>query len=149
MSLLLTCVFLGYSTTKSAYLCLEPSSSHIYTSRHVKFVESIFPFKFLHLSLDCPSSQTMSHWCPPVSFISITSISMTSTTTEPSHFPYITVSNAMPATQNFYVHNPTTSPTLPSIPPLKTQHPPPPPRVIVTHSRNNIFKPLTKLNLTT
>ncbi|KAG7587359.1 GAG-pre-integrase domain [Arabidopsis thaliana x Arabidopsis arenosa] len=39
------CVFLGYSQTQSAYLCLQPSSGRIYTSRHVKFDESVFPFQ--------------------------------------------------------------------------------------------------------
>lgn len=39
------CVFLGYSLTQSAYFCLQPSSRRIYTSRHVKFDETIYPFK--------------------------------------------------------------------------------------------------------
>lgn len=38
------CVFLGYSTTQSAYFCLDKITSRIYTSRHVVFHESIFPF---------------------------------------------------------------------------------------------------------
>ena len=29
------CVFIGYSLTQSAYLCLEPNTGRIYTSRHV------------------------------------------------------------------------------------------------------------------
>ncbi|CAA7023370.1 unnamed protein product [Microthlaspi erraticum] len=41
------CVFLGYSLTQSAYLCLQPSSGRIYVSRHVKFDESAFPFHSL------------------------------------------------------------------------------------------------------
>ncbi|WOG93565.1 hypothetical protein DCAR_0312851 [Daucus carota subsp. sativus] len=39
------CLFLGYSTTKSAYKCLDYSSNRLYTSRHVVFVESIFPLQ--------------------------------------------------------------------------------------------------------
>ncbi|CAA7014904.1 unnamed protein product [Microthlaspi erraticum] len=38
------CVFFGYSLTQSAYLCLDRTSGRIYTSRHVRFVESEFPF---------------------------------------------------------------------------------------------------------
>lgn len=38
------CIFMGYSLTQSAYYCLHLSTSWIYTSRHVKFVEYIFPF---------------------------------------------------------------------------------------------------------
>nr|KYP33681.1 Retrovirus-related Pol polyprotein from transposon TNT 1-94 [Cajanus cajan] len=38
------CVFLGYSPTQSAYYCLDPQPSKIFTSRHVQFVEDIFPY---------------------------------------------------------------------------------------------------------
>lgn len=38
------CVFIGYSPTQSAYLCLDRSSNKVYVSRHVEFVETIFPF---------------------------------------------------------------------------------------------------------
>lgn len=38
------CVFLGYSPSQSAYFCLEPNTQRLYTSRHVHFVESEFPF---------------------------------------------------------------------------------------------------------
>ena len=38
------CVFLGYSLTQSAYLCLDRTENRIYTSRHVIFHESVFPF---------------------------------------------------------------------------------------------------------
>lgn len=42
------CIFLGYSPNSKGYLCLDPSSHHIYTSRHVLFNESKFPsFKFV------------------------------------------------------------------------------------------------------
>lgn len=40
----LRCVFLGYSLTQSAYICLHQPTGRIYISRHVKFVESDFPF---------------------------------------------------------------------------------------------------------
>ena len=36
--------FLGYSQTRSAYYCLDDATGRIYTSRHVTFVESVFPF---------------------------------------------------------------------------------------------------------
>ncbi|KAG7534176.1 Integrase catalytic core [Arabidopsis thaliana x Arabidopsis arenosa] len=38
------CVFMGYSLTQSAYLCLDITSGRLYTSCHVQFVESTFPF---------------------------------------------------------------------------------------------------------
>lgn len=37
------CIFVGYSPTQSAYLCLDLATNKIYTSRHVKFVEHVFP----------------------------------------------------------------------------------------------------------
>ncbi|CAA7037242.1 unnamed protein product [Microthlaspi erraticum] len=37
-------VFIGYSQTQSAYLCLQPSTGRIYISRHVRFDETVFPF---------------------------------------------------------------------------------------------------------
>lgn len=38
------CVFIGYSQTQGAYLCLQPSTGRIYISRHVRFDEKVFPF---------------------------------------------------------------------------------------------------------
>ncbi|KAG7559542.1 GAG-pre-integrase domain [Arabidopsis thaliana x Arabidopsis arenosa] len=39
------CVFLGYSTSQSAYYCLHRPSARIYVSRHVQFDEDTFPFQ--------------------------------------------------------------------------------------------------------
>ncbi|GJU79037.1 retrovirus-related pol polyprotein from transposon TNT 1-94 [Tanacetum coccineum] len=39
------CIFLGYSTSKSAYKCLDPTTNYLYFSRHVKFEENIFPLR--------------------------------------------------------------------------------------------------------
>lgn len=41
------CVFMGYSLTQSAFLCLDVSNSRVFVSRHVIFHESIFPFASL------------------------------------------------------------------------------------------------------
>jgi len=38
------CVFLGYSLTQRAYLCLDRVTGRVYTSHHVIFHESVFPF---------------------------------------------------------------------------------------------------------
>lgn len=37
-------VFVGYSLTQTAYICLDLSTDKIYTSHHVEFVEDSFPF---------------------------------------------------------------------------------------------------------
>lgn len=39
------CVFLRYSLTQKGYRCLDPSTGHVYISRHVTFNETSFPFK--------------------------------------------------------------------------------------------------------
>ena len=39
------CVFLGYSLTQSAYLCLDVDAGRLYVSRHVQFDEDQFPFR--------------------------------------------------------------------------------------------------------
>lgn len=38
------CIFLGYSIMQSAYLCLHLATGRIYTSRHVQYVETAFPY---------------------------------------------------------------------------------------------------------
>jgi hypothetical protein len=38
------CIFLGYSNSHHAFLCLDPSSNRVYISRHVNFVEHSFPY---------------------------------------------------------------------------------------------------------
>ena len=46
-----SCVFLGYSLTQSAYICYDPSTTMTYPSRHVPFVESIFPLSRVQPSI--------------------------------------------------------------------------------------------------
>ena len=66
-----SCVFLGYSLSQSAYLCLDPTTSKIYVSHHVQFVESVFPYTTLHNTLPRPTTSTINTWIPPVLTISI------------------------------------------------------------------------------
>ena len=60
------CVFLGYSMSQSAYICYDPSTTRIYISRHVQFVESVFPYTSLAVNLPRPSPTTLDSWVPPV-----------------------------------------------------------------------------------
>ena len=64
-------VFLRYSFTQSAYYCLDPSTSKIYVSRHVKFVETLFPFTNLSQQLPCAQSTSITTWIPPPIHVSI------------------------------------------------------------------------------
>jgi hypothetical protein len=58
------CVFLEYSLTQSAYSCLDPSISKIYVSRHVRFVESVFPFTHISAHSSHPQSNSLATWIP-------------------------------------------------------------------------------------
>ena len=55
------CIFLGYPIGTKGYLCLDLTTKHLYTSRHVIFKESKFPFSLLTNSSPPTSS-------PPFSF---------------------------------------------------------------------------------
>ena len=59
------CVFFGYSLTQSAYLCYDPSTSKLFVSRHVRFIESIFPFTSPLPQAARLESTTISTWLPP------------------------------------------------------------------------------------
>lgn len=49
------CIFVSYSSSQSAYHLLDPLTNKIYTSRHVQFVESIFPYQSLTKTITQPS----------------------------------------------------------------------------------------------
>jgi histone deacetylase 1/2 len=42
------CVFLGYSSLRKVFKCLEPNTGRIYVSRDVVFDEEVFPFASMH-----------------------------------------------------------------------------------------------------
>jgi len=39
------CIFLGYSTSQSAYKCYDPITRKLYVSRHVRFLEDTCPWR--------------------------------------------------------------------------------------------------------
>ena len=53
------CILLGYVTNAKGYLCLDPKSNRLYTSRHVIFDENTFPFS--HISSISTSSSSSHH----------------------------------------------------------------------------------------
>lgn len=55
------CIFLGYSLTQSAYLCLEPKTNRLYVSRHVRFDESKFPYHQLLQPTPAPPDNSPSY----------------------------------------------------------------------------------------
>lgn len=80
------CIFLGYSLHQSDFLCLEPSTSRIFVSRHVQFVETEFPFTKLS-SPPTKLKPTFPNWCPPVTRISVPPRSPPSTNVPPDMNP--------------------------------------------------------------
>ncbi|RVW14812.1 Retrovirus-related Pol polyprotein from transposon RE1 [Vitis vinifera] len=165
-----SCVFVGYSPTQSAYLCLDTSTARLYTSRHVRFVESIFLFVTSHTSLPRATSSTISEWCsitlpvvatpsvnvgsaPPSSLLTPTAPSQSqdpsqnnTTCATPTPEPDSHSSVLVPETKCDCANNPPLPPTQndPNQPPDLS----PSPHVIVTSSKHNIHKPIQKLNLT-
>ncbi|RVW71301.1 Retrovirus-related Pol polyprotein from transposon RE2 [Vitis vinifera] len=163
-------VFVGYSPTQSAYLCLDISTARLYTSRHVRFVESIFPFVTSHTSLPRATSSTISEWCsitllvvatpsvnvgsaPPSSLLTPTAPSQSqdpsqnnTTYATPTPEPDSHSSAPVPETKCDCANNPPLPPTQndPNQPPDLS----PSPHVIVTRSKHNIHKPIQKFNLT-
>ncbi|RVW13786.1 Retrovirus-related Pol polyprotein from transposon RE1 [Vitis vinifera] len=164
------CVFVGYSPTQSAYLCLDTSTARLYTSRHVCFVESIFPFVTSHTSLPRTTSSTISEWCsmtlpvvatpsvnvgsaPPSSLLTPTAPSQSqdpsqhnTTCATPTPEPNSHSSAPVPETKCDCANNPPLPSTQndPNQPPVLS----PSPHVIVTRSKHNIHKPIQKLNIT-
>ncbi|KAI4347888.1 hypothetical protein L6164_008664 [Bauhinia variegata] len=58
------CIFIGYSKTQSAYYCLDPTTHKVYTSRHVQFVETEFPYARLSTCTRINPMPNPDHWCP-------------------------------------------------------------------------------------
>ncbi|KAL4556520.1 hypothetical protein LXL04_039176 [Taraxacum kok-saghyz] len=89
-------VFMGYSPTQSAYYTYDPKTSKLYTSIHVVFVETRFPFSKLTSTPVSASTINPDDWLPfsvtLVNYATLTTPSTTShtdptstTPTTPSH----------------------------------------------------------------
>lgn len=69
-------VFLGYSLTESAYLCLHLPTSRLYISRHVEFCENNFPFP-LSPSPSAHQDESEPSWVPTVTPLETDCMSLT------------------------------------------------------------------------
>ncbi|GFY82736.1 hypothetical protein Acr_02g0009760 [Actinidia rufa] len=159
------CVFLGYSLTQSAYKCLDPITQRIFISRHVRFVESEFPYStspYARLSSHSLPNWTSSFDIPPPSLIlpslsSPTPLHLATPVLSPvvlsPHQQHVTVHSRRSSTPCDNLSSPS-SPDLSTLPPSSPSPPPPPlpPPVpthpMITRAKNNIFKP-RQLNVTT
>lgn len=125
------CLFLGYSLTQSAYICFNFKTNKFHHSRHVQFLEDIFPYypsstNSFPISHSPSSSQqppsTPHYESPPLtSVIPIPNPTITDLPQRP-HSPTIASSDSPP---NSLTQNATSSPTQPVSPPSPTPHPSP------------------------
>ncbi|RVW83068.1 hypothetical protein CK203_040741 [Vitis vinifera] len=146
----------------------------MYVSRHVKFVESVFPSLTLSMSSACPQPDTVSTWIPPIITVPTNQASTgtfntpsvvqpqgqlscdasfpaTNTTPHISHESTIQPTISLPSPEI----QPTTSMLSPNIQPNtsisvpNTTSQPLPTNLMTTRAKNNIRKPIQKLNLST
>lgn len=147
------CIFLGYSLHQSAFLCLEPSSSRIFVSRHVHFVETEFPFLKL-TSLPTKLKPTSPNWCPPVTLISVPPQSPPSPPVPPGMNPTdletnTSVSNALSADVNIEQGTTSASAAPVSATTFTSQQPAAVANNrhrMTTRAKNKIFKPSKKFS---
>lgn len=137
------CVFMGYSLTQSAYICLDVQTSRVYISRHVTFVESVFPFSRLSSQTQSsPSSNTTSS-----DYVSASLVPIFPQTPVLATLPCPTPSPEQatlptPQTQH-YDMEPTNVEATSSTAPTTNAHP------MTRRSKNNIRKPNPKYGLHT
>lgn len=130
------CVFLGYSPTQHAYLCINPTTNHIYSSTHVRFVEDTYPFANTHYPIT--PSPTPSEWCS----FTIPDLSLPSTHTSAAPSSSSTPRTSLPPS------HPLTSSIAPSLIPAPLPPPNLPSHPYQTRAKN-IFKPISKVTLHT
>ncbi|KAK9074377.1 hypothetical protein SSX86_006975 [Deinandra increscens subsp. villosa] len=108
-----SCIFLGYSVSKSAYMCFEPKTQRMYHSQHVSFIETEFPSKGLLTSPSpLPSSDTFLNSTP-------------TTTPTPPDPPFVSQPSAPLPTPSATLNGPGPGPHEPTSP-LPTPSPSPP-----------------------
>lgn len=132
------CVFLGYSLTQSAFLCLDTYTNRVYTSRHVVFHESNFPFS----EVSPPSPPTVSSdSSPPLPL----SASLAPIYRPPLTHDTPTSSSPSPQTQSMV----TESGDIITIPvPVTAETAPVNSHPMTTRAKNNIHKPNSKYGFT-
>lgn len=117
-----TCTFIGYSLSQSAYLCLDKSTGRIYTSRHVMFDETKFPFQL---------SQSPS--TPPAP-------------TEPSTYPYATIVPTRQLVQSTPATTPCLDPHHTTLPSATAERPDPASTSHMSPQRNTSTPPSPQLS---
>lgn len=112
-------VFLGYSFTQSAYLCLDIVTSRLYTSRHVRFEEQIFPFAKPQITQPDINIDHNLTWFPQASTVP------TADRHNPCSDPHPPSSSAVAAPQSEAPSSPTASTPQSEAPSSPTMYAPP------------------------
>ncbi|KAJ9562385.1 LOW QUALITY PROTEIN: hypothetical protein OSB04_007545 [Centaurea solstitialis] len=86
------CTFLGYSLSKSAYKCYDPKSRRLFHSRHVQFVEHVFPYKSTTLPFTLLPT--------PTTFLADKPILSPPSNPPSNQIPHLTQPPTLTATQN-------------------------------------------------
>ncbi|PNY00673.1 retrovirus-related Pol polyprotein from transposon TNT 1-94 [Trifolium pratense] len=143
------CIFLGYSLTQSAYICYNFKTHKTYISRHVQFVENIFPFSQNNtvvpsstiIPLESPPTNTSLSSSIPVSQPILPTQPNTPNPTTDTQPPYPNISETLVTEPPSHSTPEHTLSTVQSV----VEVPPPTPRPsghsMATRSKNGIFKP--------
>lgn len=172
------CIFIGYADTQYVYHCLDPNTNKIYTFRHVKFYDHIFPYNtcqppnnsspklpnipqqplhtFIPISIQAHPTNTLQHETSN-STESTPSTQHPSTPTLIEHLPTITnqpipclmINEKGPSTLSSSSSNDQNISPPVQIPLQTNYHAAPlPTSRLVTRSQNNIFKPKKPFQVT-
>uniref|UniRef100_A0A2N9G177 Integrase catalytic domain-containing protein n=1 Tax=Fagus sylvatica TaxID=28930 RepID=A0A2N9G177_FAGSY len=153
-----SCVFLGYPTNTKGYLCLDPVTKRVYTSRHVLFNEHVFPGLIHTSDTDNPPISTES--CPVSTVLPTTNLhsALTNPNQTQTSMPPLSNQQIQPSSPTILPLPPDTPPT-PSLPtespntpaisplPVASFSPVPTapaafvPHPMQTRSKHGIFKP--------
>ena len=131
----------------TTYLYFEPTTSKTYVSRHVQFVESIFPYTTLNIQQPRLTTTIVSDWIPPV-----ITIPSPSPAQSPSYTLEVQAPDLAPVVDHISkTFPPPHQPGPTSQPELASQQvsTPAPRHSMTTRAKNHITKPIQKLNLHT
>lgn len=151
-------IFLGYCPHTKGYRCYEPLSQKVYTSRHVKFVESEFPY--LSLLQNPTSAEFSSSMSTSSLYFDVTLASENSVPFSIPSVPLSTTTSVTPSTVSppssdsisSFEHSVSSSSLLPlstnspsPLPPVPISSPAPHP--MMTRSKHGIYKPNVPFSL--
>ncbi|KAL9239991.1 hypothetical protein vseg_014258 [Gypsophila vaccaria] len=154
----IACIFVGYSPTQYAYLCLDPKTNRLYSSRHVRFIDTHYPLKNT-TSITHPTTPTPLPWLPllhpttPTASAPAPSATTTPPPLPPAAPPLTPTTPAAILSSPHVMTTPNPSPPTPTLPTSQQSHrqsfPPPSntPHPYGTRASHNIFKPIDRLNL--